>query len=392
MCTKLTSIPNPNYNSKNPLTRRLKDTTSQRIWIKCGHCDECIKEKQIDMIQRIQMEAEGSYLFMVMLSYNERNIPKTKASDGHTFKHVDYEHIKNMMKRVRKRKYIDRDIRYIFTSEYGGKKHRPHYHGIIIVPKEEGDTPWVPINLEYTLRNCILKEWTINKGTNRKPIYDNLLDFKSILKRGKVYSNYDLHYIVPDRNGENIQAAFYVLKYLMKEDKYTRALHYAIKANYTRNIINDKGDIEPEWQYLWRILKPKWSKSEGFGVKGKKEWYTKDTGLGYTTRSWRIKPNQDTIKDLEQMIQLSYNGHEMPCYFNKVTGQDFPMAKYYKQKVMKTCDHLRFTPINEETGDAMRITDPKDRAQLKRQENLSEKRLKKIMEQGDCLDIFDIEE
>ena len=52
-----------------------------------------------------------------------------------------------MIKRIRKSEDFPA-FRYFAVWEYGHKHHRPHFHYLIFVRKEEGDSPAFPLMLE----------------------------------------------------------------------------------------------------------------------------------------------------------------------------------------------------------------------------------------------------
>lgn len=87
MCTNLTSIPSKAVDAK-PGDRQL---------VKCGHCEECLKEKQREWIYRIESEVNtNEHCLFGTLTYSPRYVP-----------------------------FIEYDTNEIFTYEYG-LKYKPH--------------------------------------------------------------------------------------------------------------------------------------------------------------------------------------------------------------------------------------------------------------------------
>lgn len=94
----------------------------------CGHCQECIKQKESQIIRRCYLEdAASDYrtLFLT-LTYDDVHLP----CDG-----VNIPDIQKFFKRLRirlKREFnYDIPLRYCLFSEYGSQHGRPHYHCLI---------------------------------------------------------------------------------------------------------------------------------------------------------------------------------------------------------------------------------------------------------------------
>lgn len=134
MCTKPLTIPNPNFGMGKIGLGFLKDTSCKYITIPCGHCDECIRNKQMQMIQRVQMEELENHLFFCTLTYNSDMIPVVSTSTGYDIRYADVSDVQKMMKRLSLSNAFGRPFRYLAVSELGSKKGRPHPFSYYFLP------------------------------------------------------------------------------------------------------------------------------------------------------------------------------------------------------------------------------------------------------------------
>ena len=94
------------------------------VTIKCGKCDECRKEKMLEMKNRLKKELnKGEPAFFLTLTYDEQHIKNLNKRDIQLF-----------LKRMRKKN----KLRYFYVGELGEETKRPHYH-MIIFSKEPED-------------------------------------------------------------------------------------------------------------------------------------------------------------------------------------------------------------------------------------------------------------
>ena len=117
---------------KNPLLDKF------RLKVPCGHCILCKDEKRMAMWIRtyyeyLECKKLGGFALFVTLTYRNSTIPR--LNNDERFKCFSKRDCQKYIKRVRQaiaRKYPTIDtsnsIRYLCTSEYGGRTHRPHYH------------------------------------------------------------------------------------------------------------------------------------------------------------------------------------------------------------------------------------------------------------------------
>ena len=199
MCISPVSIKNPNYGLvyKDIRLQKLKDTTSVYIPVPCGYCSECIRKKTLFIVQRLQMEALSNYLFFCTLTYNNEMIPTVVTSSGYTIKYADWHDLQLLFKRLRKIDEVPK-FRYFAVTERGKSRGRPHMHILFLVPKEDSDDAYTPVRYERILYSAVLDNWKRKiGGSKRKPIYKPLCSFQRRLIGRKVFTNYDLHYVVP---------------------------------------------------------------------------------------------------------------------------------------------------------------------------------------------------
>lgn len=317
MCLSPNSIPNPNYGIK-PVPgdfNSLKDCTSKYIRVPCGYCSECIKTKQMYLIQRVQMESLDKYIFFATLTYDNKHIPSIDTSSGYTLKYADWHHLQNCFKRLRKS--FSRPFKYIAVSERGTNKGRPHFHVLFFVPKyNDNDIVSVPYTLERELYDKLRDNWSVNVGTNRKPLYEPLFTFQRKIIHGKVFQNYDLHYVRSYVDDDaNSSVGFYVTKYLLKlSDKESR-LQQALKLNLSSD----------EYEDIWKIVRSRIITSKGFGLALDSDGHISDHVISYL---------RDCINRSEDFAK----------FYNPVNGKSFPLSRYYKSKgyIYKLDDAVRF--------------------------------------------------
>lgn len=296
---------------RDPTLYYLKDTTSNKIPVPCGHCPSCLALKQNYFIQRIQCEAIDNHIFMAMLSYNNKHLP-TLFVNGYKHKYADSRDIQLLMKRLRNEGTFKSQWRYWWISERGSKGHRPHWHGLFFVPKKKGDNLASCLTLEKHLFDRVLANWYTNLGSKRSPIKSSNLNYRKIYTSQGVKTNYDLHYVNPSLTDQGeTDCAFYTSKYLLKDDDYTKKLKGALWHNL------DEGTFS----YYWSLLRHKTLTSH----------YVGDV----------TSPN--VLSYLDFCIRFSLDSRlPYPCFINRFTGQTFPMSPYLRDLVITTEDLLLF--------------------------------------------------
>lgn len=126
MCISPIRIRNPNAGMKGLKSTLMKDTESAFINVPCGHCKQCIANRQMDFVQRVLMESLTNHLFYCTLTYNNDSLPYLSTSTGYDIRFADVSDVQKMMKRLRKSNVFGRPFRYFGVSELGSKRGRPH--------------------------------------------------------------------------------------------------------------------------------------------------------------------------------------------------------------------------------------------------------------------------
>lgn len=125
MCVSPIRIKNPNLGLTGP-NAQFKDTISHMIDVPCGVCSECVAVRQMQYVQRLQMEELVNHFFFCTLTYNDEMMPCVTTSTGYVIRFADVSDVQNMFKRLRKRNAFGRPFRYFAVSELGKQRGRPH--------------------------------------------------------------------------------------------------------------------------------------------------------------------------------------------------------------------------------------------------------------------------
>lgn len=326
MCLHPVYIKNPNYKRKLNNFSKLVDCTSQYIPINCGHCSQCIAMEQIYQVQRIQMESINNYLFMAMLSYNNDSLSRLEVN-GFSIPFADIKDIQNTFKLIRKNDAFTRPFKYIAVSELGGKKGRPHFHLIISIPKYCVDDAYTPLNLEKLLYKELLKYWSHNVGSNRKPFYKPNLTYKQGWRNGRLTYNYDLHYIVPYATDKGVaSAAFYCLKYMLKLSDREKRLQQALRLNLSDSLYN----------FVYNTVKSRKVASKGFGLI--KSSYDYNSRKKITSDMY----DSDIKFHIRKGIIFAREKSPFPFYLHPDDGSTFPLSPFYRKYFLTLDDALCF--------------------------------------------------
>lgn len=330
------------------------DTDSANIGVPCGHCSECIHNKQLSLVQRLQMESLCNYLFFATLTYNNEMIPRCLTSSGYSIKYAAWRDLQLVFKRLNAKNSFTRPFRYLAVSERGKKKGRPHFHVIFLVPRYESDSPYEPLNLEQIMHIALLDEWKRKVGgSKRSPVYNSLCTFQEKFYRGKLYRNYDLHYVVPSLDDDCADVAFYVTKYLLKRSDKDTKLQQALRLN-----------LPPEeYQDTWDLCRSRIDSSLFLGLS--------------PTSSGLVNP-----KIQEYITWCVARSEDFPKFFDR-HGNSFPLAHYYKK-----------IPYLFTLQDAIRLNNPpednKSFDQLRLMVRKYEKQIKTVADRGDFEDFGNI--
>lgn len=246
------------------------------------------------------MEATTNHIFFATLTYRQEMLPVLITSTGYEIPYADIRDVRLMIKRIRKDNLFGRPFRYFYCSELGSKRGRPHFHVLFLVPKYPKDNFNTCLQLEHVMKKVVFEQWKRNVGPSDKfPQWEPLCEFHAKIAYGKVYSNYDLHYVNPasSPNGET-DVAFYVLKYMMKTSDREVRRQRALRLNLP----------EDEYESVWNLVKSKHNCSHFFGLS-----------------------DPSHVAYIKRCVEMS-NPDDYPKFFNKVNGKSYPLARYYKQK------------------------------------------------------------
>lgn len=326
MCLSPIEIPNPyhKYGSfQLPNEFRRFTPSGSKIKVPCGHCSECLLSKSDSFIQRCEIESLTSHVVSVMLSYSPRAIPTTTVFDPETGKehlvaYPDNNHIANLIKRLRNNdSFGGRDFRYFAVSEYGSKRHRPHWHILFFISRRTGETPQELQSLLDLLKASIFEYWSDNIGTRKHPIYRPFIELATTTHNGKTYSNYYFKLVTPlrpDSDGNlapiplsqeyldaiNDPSSFvsYLTKYLYKSSAFERDLADVLNKS---EFFTSDGILVPD-EHL-RFL---------YSIFGTRRLSSKGIGFGFdpqTTRKVYVSPSQlDPIRTDSALLRAElYN-------------------------------------------------------------------------------------
>lgn len=95
--------------------------------VPCSKCYNCIKRRKDEVVFRVQQEArEHEYRYFVTLTYDTNTIHITKNGYMTLYPRDLTLYLKRLRKNTKAK------IKYYAVGEYGTKKHRPHYHIILM--------------------------------------------------------------------------------------------------------------------------------------------------------------------------------------------------------------------------------------------------------------------
>lgn len=359
MCISPIRIRNPNFGCQDKGLGSLKDCVSAYINIPCGHCSECVAVRQMGIIQRVQMEEKKNHIFFATLTYNDVSMPYAETSNGHSIRFADVADVQKMHKRLRKSNAFGRPFRFFAVSELGSQRGRPHFHILYFIPKYPKDDYNTCIMLEKRMFDAVLHEWRRNYGSHKKPDYRPLCTYVRRMVRGRIRTNYDLHYVNPVlTDGGSADVGFYVTKYMMKPSDRAKALQSALHLNLP----------EDEYYRVWNLVKPRWFSSLQFGL-----------------------PDDPDVKDyLQKCVSKSKAHSNYALYLNPVTGQAFPLSKYYKRfsDIYSIQDHLDFF-YNDPTARADNVVFDEHTETQRYNKEYKLKNQQKIIADNDRSEIFE---
>lgn len=312
--------------SKNEIFSKYKDNESDYIPVPCGVCKQCIAIAQMELVQRVQMEALNSHIFMATLTYRNETLPRLETPQwkdkqgrkhrGYEYRYAKYEDASAMMKRLRNNNVFGIPFKYLIVTERGSKGKRPHFHILLLFKKNDIGNYLDCLNFEKEHKWTLFKHWQRNIGSRTHPLYQDLCEYRESYRRGKIRKTYDFHYVNPlTTKGGTTDVAFYVLKYMLK-GMSSRKTKQAIFLNY------EPGEAER----IWNRIKDRREYSLGFGLdvdyskKGKDRTITEEIC------------NKEIIDYLRNGVERSQKaGEEYAFYYCPENLNTFPLANYYKR-------------------------------------------------------------
>ncbi len=330
MCTSPISILNPNFRQGKLGFNRIHNTVDKYIQVPCGHCRQCIATKQSYFLQKYDVELMDNELFFFTLTYKEEFLPRCpdKFPDFAGLPCFRISDFQKMIKRIRKK--VDFAFKYILVCEYGGAKHRPHYHGLISLPRSLIPNLFVARQYETRLWHLFFDEWRINLGSARNPRYEKLFDYYNLYGR----RNFDLHYVEHIFNAEQA-LPYYVSKYLFKYDSYFNRLYRQIRfSNYDR-------DQKLE---LLRHFRPRLIYSKDFG--------------------FALNEEQKNYVDYCVKSSLAMDPSQFPQYSYKITGKKFQLAPIYRKKFLSLEQVLSIYDHRDHEADSMSVLHTSSKSEL----------------------------
>lgn len=304
MCISPIKIGNPNY-GRDPTKgyAYLKDCTSHYIYVPCQKCAECIAMQQMELVQRIQMEALKNWLFMGTLTYKNECMPRITTSLGYEYRYAEIQDFSDMIKRLRRYNTFEFPFRTIYVSERGTKGGRPHFHCLLLFDKDQiGHKPEDAASFAEKHKWDLFNEWRKITKAGRYSQFINLCDYRESIRNGIVHRTYDFHFVDPRiTEGGITDCAFYVLKYMLKGSEWEQKVKGALFTNY------DKIEAEA----YWKVIQSKQKHSLGFGLNGGADW--------------------DIIEYLRQGVERSKKNELFAQYYCPEVILSFPLAHYYKQ-------------------------------------------------------------
>lgn len=308
---------------KNPYYRKdpskglnfLHDCKSQYMRVPCGHCPSCIATKQMYILQRFFMQSLDSYVFFSTFTYDNEHLPSLEVN-GYTLHYANFKHFTDMVKRIRVSNLFGRPFSYFAVSELGSKRGRPHFHCLWFLPCYPSDNSMTPYNLEDTLYKTLFSQWKVRVSPSKSlPKYEPLFQFHQKYVAGKVYSNFDLHFVRPTLGTSTSDSvAFYVMKYLLKSSSRERKLQQALRLN-----------LEPsEYIKVWNTIKSHSQFSKFFGY-GFNPFCT-------SCNSRCVVPSPKVLDYIRSGIKRTPAGSPYPLFFSPYDGSSYPLAPFYQSR------------------------------------------------------------
>ena len=353
MCLRPILIENPNFRNPgpfgtpvNPYSHFGKDVLNSYMEVPCGTCAECLSLKQNYLLQRCECMSLTHFIYFGTLTYKPGMLPyiEKMGKDGVYYKYYysQIDDFRLMIKRMRRYGYLPRDTKYLAVTEYGGERHRPHWHFLLFIPKRsflyakekpvqtvtkvkpgnctelctfDINAYWSPYNYGAFLHTKFLEEWKRNiSNSTKKPVYESLCKYV-VDAQGR--STYDFHKVESHTyDGKEVSdVCAYVTKYVLKFDPWIDKKRQAIHMNY-------HWDDEKE---IWSLIRPRVLLSKYFGCCSDvhKEHVRKTVKL-------TLKTNQTDNRFV---------------FIDVATGKTYPLSRYYINKYITPQEYYKYVKL-----------------------------------------------
>lgn len=317
MCTQPVFIKNKNFIPFGPLRGAetnnskysyLHNTQISYIAVPCGHCLQCRQMQQQFITQRAREEFKESYCVFITLTYQNSTLPYLQlGAVRHPY--ADLRDFQLFIKRIRKSGDLP-PFKYLCCREFGGDKHRPHFHALLFFKRELFDKYSI-MELSDKVEHKIKTEWKRKiGGTTFAPVYEPLSKF---VKLPNGTGTYDCHLVTENRGNSTdpTDVAFYVSKYCLKYDTWLESKRGMLWHNYPE-----------EYKTLWSYFRPRLLMSKGFGLT--------DSTPSFIFRCIEFSKN---------------NGVEFPQYYTE-DKKGLQLSRYYKEKFLTPADKAVFIVRN----------------------------------------------
>lgn len=284
--------------------------------------------------------------------------------------YADIHHVQLMLKNLRDNLlktdlFKGRKISYMAVSERGKQNGRPHFHILFFITKLPSDhqtqqlrgltykgsgriDTGVVRNLEKALWQAVFKYWSVNVGTRKNPVYEPLFTYRKRYAGGKVYTNFDLHYVDPglSTDGTN-NVVYYVSKYMMKGSEKEKKLQQFLALNFNA----------AQFEEIWKTVKSRMLISKGLGLNVSFETIDEEVPLKesvpfydymqsddlpadfifsapkvtYTIRKKRIMiPDFELAQKLRRELSSDCGKAPGPIFITS-SGKHVPLSRYYQR-------------------------------------------------------------
>lgn len=276
MCYHPITLPNPRLKAVDPDGLRRFRTFKDRLLLEvpCGHCQECRDDKKNQLYTRMYFEfmdnvEHDGLTFFDTFTYSEDTVPRF-----HGLKCFNKQHYMDFMKRLRTNitrdlqklhphsgiKFSDLNIRVVWSSEYGSKTHRPHYHAVFFVRHDKCKiTSWF-------FKKNIKKSWTYGFTDKRSP-FDLSVNRLDALKYATKYIHKDdnfLYCLNDQKDSKEFLDWFHTSYFDLYGKKYSKA---SVGFSDLRSLIYAQhDDVALQYNFEGKYIVPFHAHSQGLGA------------------------------------------------------------------------------------------------------------------------------